>query len=854
MLLAFRLAWNDLLAHKKRSVVAVVALALPVALLMFISGMFVAVAPETDDRSPTTRVTLASSACYDLATDCIPKSQLEKVQQTPDRGRIAQALGDEQQASGFFPEFQLRTEIIGDTDAIATVEAIDPRIHSNLENLPEAGEIILSEETSFVTNRSEGSQVTLRFHDETRTLTVIGVARETVIHVDDSPIDLPSPDELVSSTLADGVSAEWGSNDAIEHRKNDVGVTFDANTSAVVATVSLFGDLADSVNSIDDFFWLAAILGLALLLIACVAGPVFAVSARRKLATLGLLSSIGARPSDLRNIMLAEGVLVGCCGVVVGTFGTMFFNIVTAKLQHQSVTVSLPWDSIIVVVLVAILSGIAAALAPAFQAGALNPVEALAGGTSRRMQRLRPHHGIAPFITVIAGLGLVSGLDIVTPISLLVMAIGGLLSTHVLVFFAAAIGGKLPLSLRMATRDAARNYHRTVPAVAAVTGTMMLAFTYVSVALHHSDYRTDTLNRAIAIENSSGSRTAKPFNEAIDSLAAQYETNIRTDSYDPINTDTLETVGLSLVPPASAENLSPDMQFDTGFDHLADISTYYEHNVYVVDTNAPVLLAAIRPEISDEQAREAEEALRAGKVVVDSGLVLHDGQARIAVRSYDDFVLGKTTKEQQFDAVTLGGTRNVPPYFNAFISSETLKTLGLDSRYSGTRIARDRDFNWVEQLKIQLYDENFFSGHTAPVNVYQISDQTQGPIALVDMAVPLAIVVIFTLFIVFVVILLASAESRKESKAMRALGASETLIRLYGGAQGFVVGALGTVAGYAYGFFLLVGIFMERGDQLIDLPWATLTALCIAIPFLSWITGLIFGSKTTPGSMERSSA
>ncbi len=58
--------------------------------------------------------------------------------------------------------------------------------------------------------------------------------------------------------------------------------------------------------------------GLALLEIVLLAGPAFAVSARRRQRQLALVAANGGTPAHVRRIVLADGVVLGLAGAVVG--------------------------------------------------------------------------------------------------------------------------------------------------------------------------------------------------------------------------------------------------------------------------------------------------------------------------------------------------------------------------------------------------------------------------------------------------------------------------------------------------------------------------------------------------------
>ena len=65
--------------------------------------------------------------------------------------------------------------------------------------------------------------------------------------------------------------------------------------------------------------------GLAMLEIVLLAGPAFAVGARRRQRDLALVAAVGGNPAHVRRIVLADGAVLGvlaaAVGVVVGVAG-----------------------------------------------------------------------------------------------------------------------------------------------------------------------------------------------------------------------------------------------------------------------------------------------------------------------------------------------------------------------------------------------------------------------------------------------------------------------------------------------------------------------------------------------------
>ena len=64
---------------------------------------------------------------------------------------------------------------------------------------------------------------------------------------------------------------------------------------------------------------LALVVAMALLEVVLLAGPAFAVGARRQQRALALMAASGAEPPHLRRVVMASGVVLGTAAVVLGS-------------------------------------------------------------------------------------------------------------------------------------------------------------------------------------------------------------------------------------------------------------------------------------------------------------------------------------------------------------------------------------------------------------------------------------------------------------------------------------------------------------------------------------------------------
>ncbi len=215
---------------------------------------------------------------------------------------------------------------------------------------------------------------------------------------------------------------------------------------------------------------------MVLLEIVLLAGPAFAIGLRRQRHQLALLAATGAQQRHLRSVVLSGGLLLGAGAAAVGALAGLGVAAGLAPALSRLLDVrmgpfDLPWMQVGLVAVLGAASGVLAAYAPARQAGRMDVVAALAG--RRGQVRTRAGWPLASGVLVLLGLGgtalalwQLRLLGIAAGAALVI--IGLVLASPWLVGQAGKVSTRLPLPLRLAGRDAARNRGRTAPAVAAI--------------------------------------------------------------------------------------------------------------------------------------------------------------------------------------------------------------------------------------------------------------------------------------------------------------------------------------------------------------------------------------------------
>lgn len=221
----------------------------------------------------------------------------------------------------------------------------------------------------------------------------------------------------------------------------------------------------------------STVVGLAMLEICLLAGPAFAVGARRSRRQLGLVGANGGDRRHIRAIVLSGGLVIGAAAAVTGTALGIALTVGLRPVLEDTIgkrfgSFDVRPLELLAIGLLAVLTGLLAAIVPAVNASRQTVLASLTGRRGvRRANRVLPVIGLIAIAAgaAIALFGTVSNMGATVVAGGSAIAELGLVAlTPTLVGLFGRAGRWLPLSPRLALRDAVRNRGRTAPAVAAV--------------------------------------------------------------------------------------------------------------------------------------------------------------------------------------------------------------------------------------------------------------------------------------------------------------------------------------------------------------------------------------------------
>lgn len=241
-------------------------------------------------------------------------------------------------------------------------------------------------------------------------------------------------------------------------------------------------DVVQESGPVDDTFLAVVVLVVVMALIEVVllAGPSFAVGAKRQARSLALVVAAGGTPQQARRVVLASALVLGALGAAGGValgigLAAALLPLVQSLTEQWLGPFDVPWWHLLGVAGFGLLSAFLAAVVPAHLASRQDVVAVLGGRRGDRAPSLR-----SPLLgAVLLGAGIVGavlgarpGGEMLIAVAAVPAVLGMVLLVPVVLALLGKVAGWLPLTLRFAVRDAARHRTRTVPAVAAVAATV----------------------------------------------------------------------------------------------------------------------------------------------------------------------------------------------------------------------------------------------------------------------------------------------------------------------------------------------------------------------------------------------
>lgn len=853
---ALRIAWRDALRHKGRSILVLVMISLPV-LAVSAAAIIIKTADVSGVEGAQRQLGAADARI-----------------RVEGRGRVVQAPDPRRGGWGSTGELDLDNPV-SDDDVRATlgedarllpitsgwsrvrlddrviefstsgVDLSDPMAEGLFDlqtgHLPEsAGEVVVNDAML-----DKGFSLGDELEVDGSTLTIVGVGRDASTR--DFPVVLGSPDDLapdsdnVSEWLVEAGPVSWSQ--VLELNKIGGLVT----SRAVLADPPDLASMAEQMGydtGQDEAYAVAAlIIVMALIEVVLLAGPAFAVGARRHSRTLALIAASGGTPAQSRRVILGSGVVLGlvasAVGLVLGVMAAWALLPLVQRFQGEWFgPFELPWPYLAAIAAFGLVSAVLASVVPAVIASRQDVVAVLAG---RRGDR-RPRASTPVVGLVLLGLGTAaSTYGAVTSDSgngaywiagsAIVSVLGMILVVPVVVSMVARLSGRLPLTARYAARDAARHRTRTVPAVAAVAATVagVVALGIANASDELQNEKTYTPQAAMGTGSIGwgpdilpGEEAPDPgpvwerIEEAVHSAAPEVEvTAVRgpNDVYDPNGYTS------TFVEP-------PEESLDEG----CCLSVYGPH-VAVADAGAEL-------GVEGDTASVVDAALAAGRAVVFTGAV--DGVADVTIRteSWREGVDEPEVESDSIPAQLVGVGRSTAPA-SAVLPTALAEELRLEVVTVNLRLTGDLDRATETRIKESV--EGAVDGtHLYVERGYERPDE-----AVIILLVLGALGGVLMLGGTLTATFLALSDARPDLATLSAVGAAPRTRRRVAAAYALVIGFVGAILGAGVGF--IPGIAISRPltsigyagpagiaeGPFLAIPWLLIGTIVLVLPLLT---------------------
>ena len=528
---ACRLAWREMTRHKIRSLIGILIVTLPIALVsMGVCTLWIQLRPLSD---PAIQAVVSASAMTPVQQDYRGKWTLYP--EEPQSSEIhnfstltTESLEEIVAPNKVLPVFETTAFTTADHSAHSiTIAQFDgtavPGYLGIVEGrAPSTGEIVLNGKKAHDMGVSIGDSFDISVQNFSAHVYVSGLSSSTQTSF--VGVDTIDFNAATSTHQANKNSTDAYNNGTVEYSWIVTGnepVTWDQikqinkQGSTVVSTWGqknppakgeFYPGVADSTLSyvlgIPMLLIYAVALILILLVLILMLTPVFTISAHSMRRSLAHVLMNGGEAKHIRAIVLIHGVFIGIAGGLLGSAGG--FGILVCL--NGSYILRVPWivPITLIISLAGFVFGITAALIPALQAARLTPIaavktraEAIHNLTMRfTLRKPSTFTFFALFIggtlilvvsAIIMGNETFNGTSVpaaigalIFPLAVLAEIVGAIGMVPSIIWIAST---KLHLrgTAKIAVRDLLRSAHRTVPAVGALVGvligvTMILSF------------------------------------------------------------------------------------------------------------------------------------------------------------------------------------------------------------------------------------------------------------------------------------------------------------------------------------------------------------------------------------------
>lgn len=616
--------------------------------------------------------------------------------------------------------------------------------------------------------------------------------------------------------------------------------------------------------------------------VVMLAGAAFAVTARRQQRALAIAAGVGASRRDLFRIVVLQGTVLGTVGGLAGTaagvgIGIGVVNAIDDGSGVRPWGVHLPWSVLAGIAAFAVLVGTLSALLPARSVARSDAIGALRG--ARRPQRPTAARPLWGSVMLIAGVSLtlaaalwlaslsvadaqISGDSPLRTVPVWGIVLGPILaqagilvSSRWLLWTASRALSRLGTAARIASRDAAANAARTIPAFAAIGATVFLGvFTAATSAMS-----AESSARTWYYPSPAGSAwiEVRPLDQGSGPMPVELDdaqlTAAMASAQELATTAGARSTATVLRPPTpwryvDVTDVPADATATIGVlpaDQLRDATDSVSASGYIGDPGNNLAVVAddeIATALGITLSATERARYRDGAVIVADARYARNGSVEIGTWPLTDYYDGsapsnvwkRTEAEGAASAPLRTETRSAivvdaPPQQIALaVSPQTAAELALDAHATGLIAAFDEPLDAAATDRLMSLSQ---VAGTPDAVVY--ASVSQGPPSPLSWLLPLGVTVAVLVVGASAVALgLARFERRPDDATLAAVGGTPSLRRRIGFWQALIIAGFGALTGAVTGILPAIGTSIQSAgsQRLTDVPWWGLIAAVVLLP------------------------
>jgi putative ABC transport system permease protein len=564
-----------------------------------------------------------------------------------------------------------------------------------------------------------------------------------------------------------------------------------------------------------------------MVLVSLVAAAAFAVIAARRQRQFGMLAAIGATRKQLRMVMVAGGVLVGVIAAVTGAvIGLAAWFAAAPHLQvfagHRIDRFAVPWDLVVLGMLLAILTAAGAAWWPARAISRVPVVNAL----SARPLQPRPAHRTAIMAVPLIVLALVflalanqaSGPLII--LGALAMALGISFISPLSIRVLTAAGRRAPVAVRLALRDLARYQARSAAALAAIS----LALGIAMAIMISSAAATNAANAGNLPDNQMKIWIGQPGGNQLVPIRAPAELGAQTAAVHRIAGSLSGAAVIPLdmpVDPASKPQpggQQPVVSLNVPVDQAAGRNGIYRSLALYVATPAVLHYLGINPATIDPAANILTNQVGQDDLTTITTATNATNVQRIHVPSYSS---------QPTSLITLNGLRH----------------------WHWTQIQS----GWMVQSARPLQAAQIASARAAAAKAGMIIESRDSQASLATIrTMATAAGALIALGVLAMCVGLIRAEAAGDVRTLTAIGAASSTRRTLTATTAGTLALLGALLGSAAAYLALAAAYRSDVGVLSRVPVLDLAITIVGVPAAAALAGWVLAGRK-PSSINRQS-